>query len=271
MVLEERSYDYYNEVSIHSEVAQEALGNDGYVIFTNLYGSQNYGIATEKSDVDTFSIYLPSFSSLVWNGKMKAREVNVKSENESHTVLYDVRQYFNDLFNGRVKAIELFVSRYGYCTKWMDKILGSNIREDFIYCNPEATIKHAAAMGKRFLEEGTLKKVIYADLLLKFLDHYIYDSDIICESHNYYELFLPNEYHTRTIIKAKEENADPIELLRALGYVSKGELYADLDFYFNNARQLASKVCSFETIEERKKFENEIKLNITNVIKEINK
>lgn len=85
---------------------------------------------------------------------MKAREVNVKSENGGHTVLYDVRQYFNDLFQGRVKAIELFVSRYGYCTKWMDKILGSNIREDFIYCNPEALSKMLRPWVKDFLKKA---------------------------------------------------------------------------------------------------------------------
>ena len=66
----------------------------GYnVFFVALTGSQNYGLAYEKSDIDTKAIIIPSFKDMVMN-KKPVSETIVLPTNE-HIDIKDVRLYID--------------------------------------------------------------------------------------------------------------------------------------------------------------------------------
>ena len=53
-----------------------------------LYGSQNYNLATENSDVDTKAIYIPTFEEISLNKTPISKELHIKGE---HCELKDIR------------------------------------------------------------------------------------------------------------------------------------------------------------------------------------
>ena len=59
-------------------------------MFTALSGSQNYGLDTENSDVDTKSIFIPNFSTLLFTKKLLS-ETWILDNNE-HIEAKDVRE-----------------------------------------------------------------------------------------------------------------------------------------------------------------------------------
>lgn len=59
-------------------------------IFTGLYGSQNYGLATADSDIDTKSIVIPNFHTLVMSKKPFSKTYIL--DNNEHAEVNDVRE-----------------------------------------------------------------------------------------------------------------------------------------------------------------------------------
>ena len=47
------------------------------ILFTALVGSQNYGLATEASDVDTYSFVLPSYDNFLLDKKIPNYEIQL--------------------------------------------------------------------------------------------------------------------------------------------------------------------------------------------------
>ena len=86
------------------------VAEKGYeVVMTVLIGSQNYGLDTEESDIDTFTFVLPSFEDLAF-----AREpVSGEFEVEDGKCMYkDIRLALNLLKKTSPNSVECFTGKY---------------------------------------------------------------------------------------------------------------------------------------------------------------
>ena len=101
-----------------------------------LQGSQNYGLDTEDSDIDTKLIVTPSLKSLAMNDKPVSR--TFVRDNEEHMDEKDVRLYIETFRKGNMNFLEILFTDYfivnpRYVDDW--NILVSN-REAIARMNP---------------------------------------------------------------------------------------------------------------------------------------
>lgn len=94
------------------EHAQEAntIKKDYTCMFTALSGSQNYGLDTENSDVDTKSIFIPNFSTLLFTKKLLS-ETWILTNNE-HIEAKDVREMGVQLLKQGINFVEILFTPY---------------------------------------------------------------------------------------------------------------------------------------------------------------
>lgn len=78
-----------------------------------VYGSQNYGLATENSDVDTKCIYIPSFEDLCYNHTEFSRDYHL--ENDEICVLMDVRHFIENLKSQNINYLEILFNDNEHC------------------------------------------------------------------------------------------------------------------------------------------------------------
>lgn len=98
-----------NRVKEHAELVANHYTNHA-VFYCGLYGSQNYGLNTDDSDVDTKCMVLPPFRDVVLGRKMVSTDLadpygalcNVK----------DVRAMFDNFFKGNVNFVEVLYTDY---------------------------------------------------------------------------------------------------------------------------------------------------------------
>ena len=74
-----------------------------------LYGSQNYNIATEDSDVDTIAILIPSFEDLVLETSI-SKEIRFK--NGEHCVAKDIREIVKQWKKQSLNFLEILFTDY---------------------------------------------------------------------------------------------------------------------------------------------------------------
>jgi len=85
-----------------------------------LQGSQNYGLQTSTSDVDTKLIVVPSFKDIVLN-KPAVSTTHIRENNE-HTDFKDIRLYIQTLRKQNINYIEtLFTSYYVINTQFAEQ------------------------------------------------------------------------------------------------------------------------------------------------------
>ena len=98
-----------NRVKEHVALVANHYTNHA-VFYCGLYGSQNYGLNTDDSDVDTKCMVLPPFRDVVLGRKMVSTDLadpygalcNVK----------DVRAMFDNFFKGNVNFVEVLYTDY---------------------------------------------------------------------------------------------------------------------------------------------------------------
>ena len=74
-----------------------------------LYGSQNYGIATEASDVDSVAIILPSKEELYFKQPL-TQEIHMA--NGEHCVVKDIREVFNMFKKQNINFLEILFTKF---------------------------------------------------------------------------------------------------------------------------------------------------------------
>lgn len=74
-----------------------------------VYGSQNYGIDIEFSDVDTKAILVPTIEDLCLNSPV-SREIHL--DNNEHCEIKDIREYANMIRKQNVNFLEIMFSDY---------------------------------------------------------------------------------------------------------------------------------------------------------------
>lgn len=92
----------------------DKLFNLGYnVIAIMLYGSQNYGLDTEKSDIDLKAIVAPSFNDIVFNRQATSKTIEI---DDGLCDIKDIRAMMNCWKKQNVNFVELLFTKY----KWVN-------------------------------------------------------------------------------------------------------------------------------------------------------
>lgn len=112
-----------------------------YVLVCGLYGSQNYGLATETSDVDTNLIVIPSLRAISHH-QSPVSTTHVRENNE-HINFKDIRLFINNLMNQSLANLELLFSDYVIGNSYYQKEWQCLIdnREAIAHYNPYKAIK----------------------------------------------------------------------------------------------------------------------------------
>lgn len=167
-----------------------------------LYGSQNYGLSTENSDVDTIAIVLPNEYDLYFS-KPLTKELHL--ENGEHCVVKDIREIFNEFKKQNVNFLEILVTKY----KWVNPLYDEKWAiftyswTDAIVCyDMTRAVKSICGQGKHTLHQAlnkdTLdgKKAANAIKMLAYLNKYI-------DNYPFRECIVASGYERQYIIDLK--------------------------------------------------------------------
>lgn len=102
------NFERINEVlADHHRFVREECGMEP--VMTVLVGSQNYGLATENSDYDTFTFVMPTINQLA---TMRDAVSTTIEAAEGHINIKDIRTALNLLKKTNPNSVECFASRY---------------------------------------------------------------------------------------------------------------------------------------------------------------
>ncbi len=142
-----------NRVREHSVETTKVVGpfgnNYGSICACALYGSQNYGLDSEHSDVDTRAVIIPNLHTIAF-GKPMLSTTHVCS-NDEHIDLKDVRLYVDNLRKQNLTYIETLFTQYTIIDKeykedW--RMLYDN-REAIAHLNPVKAVKTMQGLAYR--------------------------------------------------------------------------------------------------------------------------
>ena len=84
--------------------------NEDRILGIFLYGSQNYNLDTEASDIDALAIVLPSFSDFCLGKQVVSKEIVL--EDESHILIKDLGSFRNEILKQNLCRIEILFTEY---------------------------------------------------------------------------------------------------------------------------------------------------------------
>lgn len=118
----------------------EAYGEE-HILNITLYGSQNYGIDTENSDVDVKAIYIPSLEEAIIRQEHLSKEL--KNEKNEHCEIKDIREMFRMYKKQNLNFLETLYTDYRWDNP-MYKSINDELKrnkERIAHYNPSAAIK----------------------------------------------------------------------------------------------------------------------------------
>lgn len=101
--------DIKNQLEMHYADALKLINNN-YFVGIFLQGSQNYGLETIHSDIDTKLIISPSFDSICFN-KKPISTTHIRY-NEEHIDEKDIRLYFQNFRKQNINFVEILFTKY---------------------------------------------------------------------------------------------------------------------------------------------------------------
>lgn len=118
------------------------LKETGYnVLAVMLYGSQNYDLDTEYSDIDVKAILLPSLDDMIQN--KSPISTNIEYEN-GLIELKDIREFYKTIKKGNPAYLEVLVSDYRYGEGELYKTFEET------FCNKNLIDSYVQAIADRF-------------------------------------------------------------------------------------------------------------------------
>lgn len=97
-----------SRLSEHLKDALNTYPKDWFILA--LQGSQNYGIADDRSDVDSKLLLLPTVNDLVYNNKPVSHTHIM--ENNEHVDCKDIREYFKVMRKMNANFLEILYTDY---------------------------------------------------------------------------------------------------------------------------------------------------------------
>ena len=227
---EEQKAKWMDEVKAHHEFAGNHNAYEREVMFTALYGSQNYGLATDSSDVDTKSFVFPSFWEVALHKPLLSKELT--APDGSHVEMKDYRDMCANLKKQSVNFLETLFTPYVVVNPLWESFHQSLRmgREMFARLDVNRGLMsmfgHMCNMEKRFKRDHNMKQ---AATLLRLEDFmYRYTTDEPYE----HILFNPNQ---KEFLKSVRAGEVPLELTEYL-----------VDGAMNSAREFVENAPKFE-------------------------
>lgn len=117
-----------------------------------LYGSQNYGLADENSDIDMYCITVPSYKEILF-GYNKNATFKIGGTNDNKITTKNLIDFFKELDKGNFSTIELLFTSYviineKYIEEW-EKL--RNMRFSFLQGNPAKTMNSILGQANSYL------------------------------------------------------------------------------------------------------------------------
>lgn len=140
-----------------------------------VYGSQNYNLATDKSDVDTKAIIIPSLENLAID-PVKTKEVQVNEE--EHCEIMSIMHLIDNFKKQNINFIEILYTEYFWinpCYKSLWDYYFISIRDLISHYDIKKTIFSISRQAIHTLKQNPLngKKVGNGKRLLYFLNNYL--------------------------------------------------------------------------------------------------
>lgn len=137
-----------SEIKFHFNQVLEAYGDR--TVFCGLYGSQNYDLDTENSDVDTKAIVLPTIHELMLYKKVSHTFI-VRENEEGQCDVKHIQLMFENFMKQNINFLELLYTPYyvvadNFRDLWKQVVSG---RDLIAGCNIKKMIHAAAGMGKQ--------------------------------------------------------------------------------------------------------------------------
>ena len=167
---------WMDKVAAHYEMACEYNAYERAVMFTCLYGSQNYGLATETSDVDTESYVFPSIRDAAFHRPLLSKELI--APDGSHVEMKDYRDMFANIRKQSMNFLETLFTPYVVIDKNWQKLYNClhEKREELARLDVNrgamATFGHMCNMYKRYLRDKNPKQVAHLMRLHDVLQRY---------------------------------------------------------------------------------------------------
>lgn len=144
-----------------------------------VYGSQNYNIATEDSDVDTKAIIVPTLYNLAIN---PIKTHTIKLENGEHCEVMDVMHLVANFRKQNINFVEVLFTSYYWVNpdyKQLWKIFFQSHAEDIAIYNPQYCSKSICGQAIHTLKQNKNDAKKYANglRLRYFLTNY-FDKDV---------------------------------------------------------------------------------------------
>lgn len=197
----------------HLDYAQKHFDNKWIGIF--LQGSQNYGIDTPESDVDTYLIVLPTLDDLIFHREPVSKVVDLP--NNEHCVVKDIRLMFDMFRKQNINALEILATRW--------KIMNPRYEDLFqiIFDHAEQIARYDnyrmvnGILGHLYEKNKKLKRVTPATEAL--IAKYGYDGKQLCHMDRLYEFF------TRFMVNGESFASSLIAKKRDLMLAAKAHAY----------------------------------------------
>lgn len=116
--------------------------------FISLYGSQNYNLDDELSDIDTKALILPNFNQLYY----KRGEINkvIITENNEHIEVKDAKSMVKNFWKQNINFLEILFTKYSivnddYLDEWNELV---RLKEEIARYNIEVGIKAIYGMAR---------------------------------------------------------------------------------------------------------------------------
>lgn len=160
----------------HLDIARQSY-NDDRILGIFLYGSQNYGFATEKSDIDSKIIYLPAFEEFCLQDKIVSDLLFDKKNNE-HIEIKDIRLMRVMFMKQNINFIELLYTEYYILNPKYKNLFNKYFianREDIAHYDCKKTLESISGQLLHTLKQDPYddKKLYNAQRLYYFLEDYL--------------------------------------------------------------------------------------------------
>ena len=151
-----------------------AAYGEEHILNITLYGSQNYGIDIENSDVDVKAIYIPSLEEAILNQNYLSKEL--KNEKNEHCEIKDIREMFKMYKKQNLNFLETLYTDYRWDNpiyKPINDELKRN-KEKIAHYNPSAAMKSICGQAlsaiynfeKNPSNKKTLAKILHLYLFI---------------------------------------------------------------------------------------------------------
>ena len=155
--------------------AQNSVRGKGYIIGTFLYGSQNYNIDTEESDVDSIALFCPSEDYAILN---PATNWEIETDYGKVTIK-DTRKFVGEILKQSPNSLEILFTNYKIRNFYFDAFLTFLYakRDELVRLDRRKMLFSSVQNGLSFLKRKPFKGKYLANAIrmLYFAEGYFND------------------------------------------------------------------------------------------------